>query len=102
MSDPTYWKTIEYIGSGYVLQLKMEAVLNQDGNSIERKQLYLDKTTQRETREHANYHKNKYDEEYYNVTAIKDVQTEHRVVHVTELNGVDSNKLVNDMQERFK
>lgn len=99
MDTPTYWETIDIISGGYAVQVKRKAVLSDDGRNITKTKEYFNKETEIVEEQHyvdyTGY-------ETHRVEKIRGVEQEHRIIHVTELPGVDADKLVGDIEERFK
>lgn len=94
-----YWETIEYIGGGYVLQKKMAAILNGDGNEIKEREPWIKVMERQEATR--SYHSMGNGPTQYTVNEIQEVSSVHRIVHASELEGVDTDKLTQDAVKRF-
>lgn len=98
MTKVPYWETIEYIGGGYVLQKKMAAILNSDGDGVEKREPYLKKT---DTEEVTKTYHGRNGPTDYKVNQIKELSSVHRIVHATDLEGVDTDELTADAVKRY-
>ncbi|AGM11492.1 hypothetical protein M199_gp174 [Halogranum tailed virus 1] len=93
-----YWETIEYIGGGYVLQKKMAAKLNSDGNAVKEREPYLKVMDSNQVTK--TYHSRNGPTDY-KVNQIEELSSVHRIVHASELEGVDTDELAADAVKRF-
>jgi len=96
----TYWETIDYIGSGYVLQRKKRAQLNKDGTAItettdvfgtEKETTTVSKTT------HDPNNLNNLIQKDVDIEKIQSVTAKERVIHISKVDGIDTSSLKEDI-----
>jgi len=95
-----YWETIDYIGSGYVLQTKKCVHTTDDEESIERFDDVVSISTktvskQKLVRDPNNPHA--YIHEDVDVEEITDVEAVERVIHISKVDGIDTSSLKEDI-----
>lgn len=90
------WRTVDYIGGGFVLQVRVRAEIEKEYRKSYRSkdnELWRVKITSTEDHFDIDTDTNLHE-------PIRDVYQKHRVVHVSDLEGVDMGELVQEVEER--
>lgn len=95
------WRTIDYIGGGFVLQVRVNATVVKSYRHNHRKNAKdFQSATVSEVESSFEVDVDKRESRHGDSANIESVHQPHRVVHLSELNGVDMGELVNKIEER--
>jgi hypothetical protein len=95
------WKTIDYIGGGFVLQKRMQARVEKRIEYSYRKEEYDFKEAEvTEVVPKYDFDISIRESPQGNDGTVTDIHQKHRVVHITELGGIDGAEMLEKVEER--
>lgn len=100
VTRPT-WKTVDYVGGGYVLQVKMTAYIKkQYTRNYKKREDDFEKAEVVEARDCFETEVDVRQRSSGNTAHVEGVYQPHRIVHLTELEGVSMEEFLADAEER--